>query len=82
MVVPGQGAEDLDIGIQTWLGASHHGAADTRLPGHQSDVTDMEGPPDPLVFEPALAIDIDQHIGPEATRIPHAVRVELCGGSQ
>ena len=74
-MVSSQGSEDLDIGVQSWLGPGHHGAADARLSGHQRDGADLQSLPDPVVLEPALAVDVDQRVGSEASRIPDAIRV-------
>ena len=49
-VMAGQGAEDVNVGVQPWLGPRDHGAADTWLGGQQRDVPDSEWLPGPVIL--------------------------------
>jgi hypothetical protein len=46
-VMPGKGAKDLCVGIETRLRPRDHGAADTRLARGQSDRSYLDLLPDP-----------------------------------
>jgi hypothetical protein len=59
-------------GARVVLRPGHHGAAHAGLLRYQLDVTDVDCTSAPAVLGPAVAVDVDEHVGPEPAHVPVA----------